>query len=264
MAKFAPLGVVLFLVLGIGTYLHGKYTDRFQPAQSELLDDFTRRIPELPIKFGDWRGVKQEIADKEFKATNCTAYLSAQLEDRKTGDMVSLYVVSGTGRHITIHSPDWCYQGAGYKMENKPEKYTIDCGPSMPSPPEFLTAVFRKEDVANPANSQALRIFWTYSLDGNWVGPAWAKTYYSGRPALYKIYIICNVTGRDPSASASIANRFAKEMLPLYNKVLFGIEPTADSGPARDQESAAMEENEKSPYESDEPPVDLSDDLIVD
>ena len=220
MVKFVPLGISFLAVLAYGTYRHGCYTDRFSPAQSEKLDTFTECVQELPLEFGDWVGTETKIPDKQFKLTNCTAYQSASFENRTTGDVVSTYIVSGTGRHITIHSPDWCYQGAGYDMQGKPVQFTMDV-PGVEANPEFLTAVFRKEDIANPMATQELRIFWTYSNDGKWIGPDMAKMYYSGVPALYKIYLICNVTGRDSDAEASTANQFAQEVLPEINRILF-------------------------------------------
>ena len=124
-SKILPFVVATLIVCG-GTYVNGLFTDRFHETNSELLDQFTNRVPNLPLQVGPWVGKDQKIPDKDFALTNCTAYVSRPYLNRATGDAVSVYVVSGTARHITIHSPDWCYQGAGYKMETrKPEQVTI-------------------------------------------------------------------------------------------------------------------------------------------
>ena len=38
---------------------------------------------------------------------------------------------------------------------------------------------------------------------------------------MYKIYVICNATGRDASVEASPALAFVKDVFPAFNEVLF-------------------------------------------
>lgn len=232
MVKFIPLGAVLVVTLIAGTVYHAKLTDRFSPPDSELLAQFTERIPQLPKVIGDWEGQDELISDKEFALTNCTAYISRRWVNKKTGQVVSTYVVSGTARHITIHSPDWCYQGAGFKMDSKPSNYDLLYDENDSKTATCLTTVFRKSLPTQPDAETVLRIFWTYSDDGNWQGPnAWggAKAFYAGRPAMYKIYFTANATGQDPDAAASPVLQFAKDILPTYNNILFakGSQPSS-------------------------------------
>lgn len=223
MVKFLPLGAVLVLALSAGTMYHAKLTDRFSPQNSELLGQFTERIPQLPNVIGDWEGTDELISDKEFSLTNCTAYISRRWVNKKTGKVVSTYVVSGTARHITIHSPDWCYQGAGFKMDDQPSNFDIAYEDGAKSATS-LTTVFRKA-IPNQAGAEnVLRIFWTYSDDGTWLGPnSWggAKAFFAGRPALYKIYFTSNASGKDPAASLSPVMDFAQDAFPTINRVLF-------------------------------------------
>lgn len=218
------MGLVLSVVVAIGTYAHGIMTDRWERVNGELLNQFTVQVPKIPLSFGDWEGTEEFISDKEFEATNCTAYISRRYVNRGTGEIVSMYCVSGTARHITIHSPDWCYQGAGYKMQGKPVQYSAPYSGGSSSA-EFLTASFHKADVANTGNDKTLRIFWTYSDDGEWIGPPWAKAFFAGRPALYKIYLICDCSGQDTSAGASPANKFTSDLFQSINQTLFAAAP---------------------------------------
>ena len=219
MIKFAPLAAVLVFAIVAGTYVHGIVSDRWSPQNSEQLDGFTECIPNLPKNIGEWEGIDDKIGDKEFALTNCTAYVSRRYINKNTGGVVSMYAVSGTARHITIHSPDWCYQGAGFKMDAKPAQYSIDCGAG--GVPEFLTAVFRKPDPSGSGNQSVLRIFWTYSDDGKWLGPEWAKAYFAGKKALYKIYLICPTDPSNTALEESIGIPFAKEAFAEFNQALF-------------------------------------------
>jgi len=224
MAKFIPLGAVLVVTLIAGTLYHARLTDRFSPPNSELLGQFTECIPKLPKKIGDWEGQDELISDKEFALTNCTAYISRRWVNKKTGEVISTYVVSGTARHITIHSPDWCYQGAGFKMDSKPTNANLLYGENDSETATCLTTVFRKKIPTQPDAENVLKLYWTYADDGNWEGPnSWggAKAYYAGRPAMYKIYFTANATGRDPAEAEDQVKQFAKDVLPTFNSVLF-------------------------------------------
>ncbi len=219
--QWSPVVVAVLLLAG-GTLVNGKYAERWSPRDTEQLRRFTAAIPLLPKKIGPWSGTDELISDKEFAATNCTAYVSRRFVNRQSGDVVSVYVVSGSARHITIHTPDWCYQGAGYKMQDKPVAYTLQ---DSDLKPEFLTAEFRKPNPADPNQERKLRIFWTYSYDGDWQGPKRAKITYSARSALYKIYLITDVTQRESGVDDNPAMEFAKIAFPRFNEILFQGDP---------------------------------------
>ena len=227
--KFAiPLAIVA-IVLAAGTYVEGKYSDRWGDAASVKLDRFTELVSQVPMQIGDWQGIDdQGIGDDEFKKTNCTAYISRMYRNPE-GQQVNVYLVSGTGRHVTIHTPDWCYVGAGFDKVEDPQQYRIQLGETpSDADPEFLTTIFRKEDMMS---KQEIRIFWTFSDDGNWAGPKDPKAVFGGRRAMYKFYLITDVneSGWDIESNPTI--NFVKEFVPTVNKILYQ-EP---------QESAAVE-----------------------
>ncbi len=217
MKQFIILGVIAVVLIGVGTYVQGIYSERWTPMDSEQLDQFAECVPLVPTKIGDWEGADDSLTEKEFAATNCKAYVSRNYRNSATGEEVSFYLVAGTARHITIHTPDWCYQSAGFVMDGDIETYTL---PIDGKSTEFATAVFRKPSREDPSGQQALRIFWTYSDDGNWQGPAsanYAKVVFARKPALYKVYLI----GPATAANESPANPFAREAFPILNRVLF-------------------------------------------
>ena len=219
--KYLPFAVVLS-VLAVGTLIEGKLSDRWGRKSSEKLVAFTNRLAEVPKEFGDWKGVDDEVNQEEFKASNCTGYVSRTYTNRE-GQRVNVYLVSGSARHVTIHTPDWCYVGAGYVMEDEPQQYTLmDCE-DMPALPEFLTTRFLKEDTLA---THHIRIFWSFSEDGVWRGPRMPKPTFAGRPAMYKIYIITELDGASipPTIEGNPTLQFTREFLPLLNQVLFKAE----------------------------------------
>lgn len=207
-----PVSIVLVILI-VGTLVEAHFTDRWVKMDSEMLDRFAAAIGEVPHVIGDWEGTDDPISDAEFRATNCKAYLSRQYVNKVTGQRVTLYLVAGTARHVTIHTPDRCYRGSGFAREGDVESYVMNLDGRLDADPEFSTAVFRKPD-------NAQRVFWTYSDDGKWYGPGSsniAKVKFGGRPALYKIYLI----GPPQPASESVANDFARDTFPLINRILF-------------------------------------------
>jgi hypothetical protein len=216
--KYLPLAVVV-VVLGVGTLIEGKYSDRWGRKSSEQLLAFTERLKAVPAEFGDWKGVDDPIDAKEFKASNCTGYVSRTYTNRE-GQRVNVYLVSGSARHVTIHTPDWCYVGAGYVMEDQPQQYTLENTPGLDPPPELLTTRFLKEDVTA---THHIRIFWSFSDDGRWRGPRMPKPAFAGRPAMFKVYLITELDGSTVPADieGNPTLQFAREFLPLINGVLF-------------------------------------------
>jgi hypothetical protein len=212
--------IAVFLVLAVGTWYHGVMTERWRMRSSADLDRFTKLVPQLPLKIGDWEGTEDEIDEETFKQTNCTAYVQRTYRHAKTGQLVSLYLVSGSGRNITVHSPDWCYRAAGFMADSDPVTYKISSEDLTPDP-EFATAVFRKIDKQTGA-SNVLRIFWTYSMDGKWRGPKWAKLVLTRYAALYKVYVMYNVLpGGEAEPSKTPIPQFVQDTFATLNQTLF-------------------------------------------
>lgn len=224
--KYLPIGILLGVLI-VGTYVEGTYSDRWGKAQSEKLDQFTAAVDRIPKEFGHWTSMEDKIDEEQFKASNCTNCISRTYTNRE-GERVNVYLVSGTGRHVTIHTPDWCYVGAGYDIvDGEPQQYTDDSAATLETPPEFLTAIFRKED---PLFTHHIRIFWTFSDDGIWRGPRMPKPALGSKPAMYKIYMITEINEVNAEVSKDATLKFAREFLPLINGILFeepGSSPAA-------------------------------------
>ena len=214
--KLIPV-VVTGLIIAFGTYLQGQYTDRWGKASSEKLGNFSSRLDNVPRVFDEWTSVDTEVDAEQFKASNCDKAISRIYTSSETGEEVSVFLVSGTARHVTIHTPDWCYVGAGFEMEGQPHPYIIECE-SLDIDPEFQTTTFTKRGTLR---DHSLRIFWSFTDDGDWQGPRSAKTEFAGRKALYKIYLITTIDneGRDPEDAAS--RDFARRFIPILNQVFF-------------------------------------------
>ena len=223
--KYLPFAVVI-IVLALGTLIEGKLSDRWGTAQSAKLDTFADNLDRVPINFGNWQGTDEEIDEEDFKASNCAKCVSRTYRNRD-GQRVNVYLVAGSARHVTIHTPDWCYVGAGYEIiGGDVQQYTDAEATTVSPPPEYLTALFQKENVME---THRIRIFWSFSDDGTWRGPRMPKPTYAGRPALYKIYMITELDESGGDIASNPTLDFAREFLPILNDVLFE-EPSTETG----------------------------------
>ncbi|MCA9186268.1 MAG: exosortase-associated EpsI family protein [Pirellulaceae bacterium] len=216
------------VILAAGTYMQAQISERWVKQDSTLLQKFDENLDNVPTVIGDWVGEDEELPQDEFQASNCKDYISRNFTNQKTGEVISMFLVCGTARNVTIHTPDWCYVGAGFKMESKPAPVTVECEGISPSP-VFSTTTFLKTDDAGDT-TQHVRILWSYSDSGVWEGPSYQKFHFRGRPALYKVYIISPVVDSNTNVSDSSAVLFAQMIMPILNQSLFGDAPAADIG----------------------------------
>lgn len=214
------------VIIASSAYVHGVYTDRWGRQQSEKLRQYSARLEAVPTSFGDWTSVPQEVDPEQFKASGCDASFSRLFENSVTGEKVSVFLVSGRGYHITIHTPNFCYKAAGYDMRANPAGYEFET-PGMPEKNEVVHAVFKK---VTATTTDHLRILWTYSINGPWRSPKYAKHTFGGEDAMYKLYLIRSVDGATPAIGDDPSIQFANEFLPILNQALYPTEGASAGG----------------------------------
>lgn len=232
--QFIMVGVVVLLTIG-GAYTQGRMTDRWSNEVSQRLEKFTTKLDGVPTQFGNWISEEMPVDEAQFKESNCHGRVSRLYKNTITGEQVNVFLVSGKGYHCTIHTPDYCYVAAGYETLKAPTNYSVDVPGVGKS--EFLNAMFRK---VTATETTQLRILWTYSKDGKWSAPKFAKYTLGNEPALYKIYLITQQTqdGRPVEQDPSV--EFAKEFFPVLEQVLFTESvPVAESGAGPDDKVAS-------------------------
>lgn len=219
--------VVVALVTVVGAYTQGKITDRWENEISQELETFTLRLEDVPTQIGNWISEEVPVDEAQFKASNCHGRVSRTYRNAVTGEAVNIFLTSGKGYHVTIHTPDFCYVAAGYEMGNEPQNYRVNDVPEMSPEPEFLNTLFKK---VTPTETTHLRILWSYTADGMWTAPKLAKYSLGTKDALYKLYLISEIGDGVPPIGEDPTVAFAKEFLPAINKVMFPkeTEPVVD------------------------------------
>jgi hypothetical protein len=223
MIKALPILVAFALVGGAGV-VHGLWTSRWH--QSEDLQAALARVPKVPMTVGEWKARELEVSAEEFARAGALAYWSRRYERKLPGkgvQAVNVILMCGPSGRMAVHTPEVCYAGTGYEMVGSadPLELRVPGGESA----EFWTARFRKE---TPGQAGQLRLLWSWGADGAWQAPERPRFVFAGRPALYKLYVLREGTGKDAPGSLDPSALFLTRFLPELNRTLF---PADDSRP---------------------------------
>jgi hypothetical protein len=212
-AAWGPILVCAVLVATLGV-VHGVYTDRW--GASGQLQEALAVLPRVPSKCGDWTGEDVPHDPEELKTAGIQGGVFRRYTNPKTGEAVSFLVVCGRGGPISVHTPDICYAGAGYRQLAEERQKEVDCGGQ---PKEtFKIARFVKAGGVVPTH---LEIYWSWSRDGStWQAPVNPRLHLARAPALFKLYVVREFVPKGRGENADTTERFLKSAVPAIRQAL--------------------------------------------
>jgi hypothetical protein len=183
--------------------------------------------------------------------------VSRTYKNRLTSDSVSIFLVCADRRAVSTHTPDKCYQAAGFKVADYPQPYHLSAaslagadGASAAAAETqsgdeagevtLLNGAYVRESAEGV---QRTRVFWAWSKDGTWIAPEGdARWKLRGSDAWYKLYIFASEPAdarRSVQLDQSPCVRFARDFLPVAQKKLFEEPaPAAPEQPAGQEKQA--------------------------
>jgi hypothetical protein len=200
------------LVIG-PALLQGLWTGRW--SGSRELEAAAARLERVPLTVGDWQGEPAELDDREVKQAELAGHVTRRYQNRRTGSVVAVVVMCGRPGPVSVHTPDVCYRGAGYGLSGPPLRFAPDPGGI---PAEFWTVKFRRK---KPVGGSRRRIFWAWNADGRWQAPDNPRLTFARFPALYKLYVIRELSGDDEPLEEDPCKDLMQQLLPELDKVLF-------------------------------------------
>lgn len=194
----------MLLASGVAYHLLAKDAAQLDPA--------AERVALVPLTVGDWQGRDEEVDRESFEQAGAKGYWMREYTHRRTGDVVLVILMCGRPGKMAVHTPEICYRGAGYEMNDPPPVASIG------SPGAFWTAQFTKKGAA----ALNLRLYWAWNAHGAWEASASPRWQFRGEPFLYKLYV-SRESGRqgNTAAGADVASRFMREFLPVLDRTLF-------------------------------------------
>lgn len=190
------------------TVVHGLRTDRW--GRAAVLDEAAKALKRVPARLDEWQGTDVELDDRQLQVGEIDSYLAREYVHLPSGRRATVLVLCGRPGAIGAHTPDICYQGAGFSMAGATGRRDLK-GAAVPA--EFATATAAK---AGPP-PEALSIWWSWSdkLE-KWEAPARdARWRFAWSPVLFKMYVVRRIApGRaeppeDLEAASALAARLA-------------------------------------------------------
>jgi hypothetical protein len=211
MTRILPTVAALALVVASGV-VHGLATHRWSTPPD--LQGAADRLGGIPLAVGDWEGRALEANPRDLVAAGVSGGIMRRYVNRRDGRTVTVLLVCGRPGPVSVHTPDICYEAAGYQVVGAPAKSAV----SGARPAEFLTAIFSKP---GPAVADHLRIYWGWNGAGRWAAPEYPRLAFASRPVLYKLYAIAPATGPTEAAGGDPAAEFLRGFLPRVDEALF-------------------------------------------
>lgn len=211
-SAIGPLVLCLVVVAAAGV-VYGIQTDRWGP--SSQLEHALSRLPRLPSVIGDWQGedVPHDAAELD-RAGGIKGAVFRNFRNARTRDSVSTLVVCGRGGPISVHTPDICYAGAGYRQLTDAEVREVAVDGHKHA---FWVARFGKPGVG----ATQLEIYWAWSRDGqSWEAPANPRMALARLPALYKFYVVRHFVPGSREENVDTCREFLQRALPEYAAAL--------------------------------------------
>jgi hypothetical protein len=212
MKRQATFLCALIILVAAGL-VHGFWAERWNP--STVLQDAAARVDRVPLQIGAWKAQIMDANSAAFFQAGAQSYWTRSYVH--SGDKTALLVIlmCGRGGRMAVHTPEVCYRGAGYEMENTPQTLVVHAarGADLGT---FWTARFSKETTA----SAGLRLYWGWTASGSWQASSNPRWDYGAEPFLYKLYLSQDAPGTANVASEAALD-FMSQFLPELHQTLF-------------------------------------------
>lgn len=203
-------GVALMILIGAGL-VHGLWAERWQT--SRALEEAAARVNEVPLRFGDWVGKDVPGDPAHFEQAGAQAHWMRIYTHSRTRASFLVILMCGRAGRMAVHTPEVCYQGAGFEMLDKPAALIVrsELGEELGS---LWTARFDRGGLSE------LRLYWGWASTGPWEAARDPRWLFRGEAFLYKLYVSQETTGAGPGATDGPAQDFLRRLLPELRQSL--------------------------------------------
>lgn len=184
-----------------------------------------RMLERIPMSIGDWTSTAGVIDDREQRLAEIAGFIRREYRHSETGRVVTLTILCGAAGPMSVHPPTACFEGVGYSLISGPTVVGITDDSRQTI--SLNKASFRLQD---SSLSEVVRVFWGWSIDGDWDAPDSPRVSYRGQPWLYKLYVVDR--GYETADDLAQSETFLQEALPEIRTALKPIEHVRFSNPS--------------------------------
>lgn len=194
--------VVSFVLLIASGTVQGRLCGRW--STSPGLEAAVARLAQFPYEIGTWKGEDADVDRATLQRAGIAGGIVRRYRDARTGLILTVMLVCGRPGPVSVHTPDVCYEGAGYDLA---------APPSSPIP-EFLAATMVRPDAAI---TDRLQVYWSWNATGRWEVPASPRLTFGAKSYLYKLYVIRSSPSASDDLASSPALNLAKSLTRTLN-----------------------------------------------
>src|SRR5262245_775541 len=122
MLRWWPVCLALLIVIGSGI-AHGLCSDRW--STSEELPVAITALSRLPTTFDEWEGADLSLDPAAMQRGEISGSVVRRYVHCSTEQEMMVMLVCGRSGPIAVHTPDVCYQGAGYRMASDRSRQVV-------------------------------------------------------------------------------------------------------------------------------------------
>jgi len=205
------LGIVGILVLiGGSAWYQELVTGRSH--NNEKMATAARAVQLLPDEFAGWTTEARTMTESEITQTGTRAYYSRFLRSKKAAVPVSVMLLCGKTRELSVHPPTVCFEGLGLEVAGEPQRVAIPAEIVGEEGGELMAVHFKPSAYST---ARPLFVYWGWSRDGRrWEAPTVPRLHFAGAPFLYKIYVVRDDVSGASSASNELCDVVLRDFLP--------------------------------------------------
>ncbi len=224
-----PIGAAVVIML-ISCVVQGRWSERWETFPE--LELFARQLDTVPLVIGEWQGKDEEKTEERIRKLAGNEGELMRTYRNASGQEVRVSLICARLQDIFFHTPDRCYQAAGFEMQSEPQLEVFEIGDKTA---EFFTTTFLKSE---PAGTHSERGYWSWSGDGTWVAPSNQRLRFAGQRALFKLYVFTAVPpGDKKNEQLEYVGDFMRAFIPALE---IALRPALEeAGRVKKQESAA-------------------------
>jgi hypothetical protein len=208
--------VCLLVLLGVVSgVVHGRLTNRWGAPPELKAAGKTLATP--PRACGDWKLLRtEEIGESTVNQLQCPGYLNAVYERQKKGaprDVVRVAILVGPAGPIAVHTPEICYANVDYELSD--DRKPAEIGATRSATGQSANELWRVTLKSRGVDGYLLRVYYGWSVAGDWRASKRPRIEFAGQPYLYKIQAAAVLPSALPGQEAPDPCReFLTEFLP--------------------------------------------------
>ena len=177
-------------------------------------------LQNVPKTFGGpqsdrWQLIKTEtLPDDEVEMLECTGYINRCYENRRTGEIVNVFVVIGPQGPIAAHTPEICFSSQNYTSRDTHQRTIIPTAEEQDD--ELWALTFKTKTV----REDLLRVYYGWTTNGRWCASDNPRFAFVGSPYLYKIQLASEMPAGSNLRITDTCRDFLKDFLPVLRKHL--------------------------------------------